>query len=97
MEGVFIGAGPRFRNQSLAPASLMDVPPTILYLLGVPVPSEMDGHVLTEFIQPDYVASHRPGMGGAPIVASRVDADESPYTPEETEVILEHLRSLGYL
>jgi predicted AlkP superfamily phosphohydrolase/phosphomutase len=35
-------------------ASIMDIAPTILYLMGQPIPSDMDGKVLLEIIDEDF-------------------------------------------
>ncbi len=50
-EGVV--AGKRF-----APASLADVAPTLCYLLGLPVAQYMEGRVILEAVEPEYVVSH---------------------------------------
>ena len=62
MEGVLIASGPAFRAGA-APegATLLDIAPTVLHLLGVPVPADMDGRVLTEILDPALVP--RPGRG----------------------------------
>jgi predicted AlkP superfamily phosphohydrolase/phosphomutase len=58
MEGVLIAAGPAFRpGASPDQASLLDVAPTLLHLLGVPVPADMDGRILTELLEPSIVPS----------------------------------------
>ena len=53
MEGILIAAGPAFRaGASPRQADLLDIAPTVLHLLGVPVPDDMDGRVLTELLEP---------------------------------------------
>jgi hypothetical protein len=53
MEGILIAAGPAFRAGALPrQADLLDIAPTVLHLLGVPVPDDMDGRVLTELLEP---------------------------------------------
>jgi predicted AlkP superfamily phosphohydrolase/phosphomutase len=39
-------------------ADLMDIAPTILYLMGEPVPKEMDGRILSEMIDDGFHAGH---------------------------------------
>jgi predicted AlkP superfamily phosphohydrolase/phosphomutase len=97
MDGILISAGPRFRALTpLGTATLIDMPPTLLYLLDTPVPHEMDGRILTEFLQPEYVAQHPAGKSDAPVVLP-LTTDESPYTQEEEQTILDHLARLGYV
>src|SRR5262249_38778454 len=50
-EGFMIAAGPHIkRGAVVSGASIMDLAPTILYLMGVPVPRDMDGRVLLEIV-----------------------------------------------
>ena len=53
MEGILIAAGPAFQaGDAPRDAGLLDIAPTVLHLLGVPVPDDMDGRVLTEMLEP---------------------------------------------
>ncbi|MGC8640871.1 MAG: alkaline phosphatase family protein [Isosphaeraceae bacterium] len=53
MEGVLIASGPAFRpGASPVKATLLDIAPTVLHLLDVPVPADMDGRVLSELLDP---------------------------------------------
>jgi predicted AlkP superfamily phosphohydrolase/phosphomutase len=69
-----------------AGAKLEDIAPTVLHLLGLPVPSDMDGRSLAV---------------GTPTVtqveAAKEGEAESAYSEEEKEAVRQHLRSLGYL
>lgn len=47
------------RKTHLISAEIQDVAPTILYLLGLPVPDDMDGRVLTECIEPSVLDSNQ--------------------------------------
>lgn len=64
-EGFLVAAGPHVRAAAEVDADLVDVAPTLLYLLGAPVPQEMDGRVLEELIEPATLAA-RP-VARAPI------------------------------
>lgn len=93
-EGVLAVAGGRVRpGASLSSASLLDVAPTLLALLGLPPSREMPGRVLgelfTDLPDPDRVASYPSRTpGGGPRPASAGAADKAA---------VEHLRNLGYL
>jgi predicted AlkP superfamily phosphohydrolase/phosphomutase len=96
MEGMIVASGAAFRpGASLeAGANLLDIAPTILHLLGVPVPQDMDGRVLTEILDPavaSAVASD--GESSAGSSASVPVA----YTEEEDAAIQQRLADLGYL
>ena len=59
MEGVLIATGPGFLpGSSPEQATLLDIAPTVLHLLGVPVPDDMDGRVLTELLDPAVAPSY---------------------------------------
>lgn len=50
-EGIFIGHGPGFKRGAPAVnAAITDALPTILSILGIPVPSGLDGRVLSEIL-----------------------------------------------
>ena len=50
------GKGVRPGNSAIE-ANVTDVAPTLLYWLGLPVPKDMEGVVLTDAIAPDYLAA----------------------------------------
>jgi predicted AlkP superfamily phosphohydrolase/phosphomutase len=53
--GVLVAVGEGIEPGSTVPAaSVVDVAPTILYLLGLPVARDMEGRVLTELVTPDF-------------------------------------------
>jgi hypothetical protein len=53
LSGVGVPQGQRF-----AGARLTDVAPTLCYLLGLPVAQYMEGGVIVEVVEQDYLASH---------------------------------------
>ncbi|MDP3937014.1 MAG: alkaline phosphatase family protein [Deltaproteobacteria bacterium] len=94
MDGIFLAVGPGLRRGArLEGASITDLAPTVLYALGKPVPSDMDGKVLLGAFTDEHAAAHR---------VERIDVDGSgareayAYSAEEQEVIEERLRALGY-
>jgi predicted AlkP superfamily phosphohydrolase/phosphomutase len=96
MEGMLVASGPAFRAGA-APegATLLDIAPTVLHLLGVPVPADMDGRVLTEILDPALAAV----AGGSDGAAAPADAAPIPvaYSEEEDAEIQQRLADLGYL
>ena len=58
-EGVFLAAGgPVLPGVSVAP-SIYDIAPTVLALLGMPVPDDMPGRVIEEIVEPAFWAEHQ--------------------------------------
>jgi predicted AlkP superfamily phosphohydrolase/phosphomutase len=72
MEGILIAAGPAFRGGGVPDrANLLDIAPTALRVLGVPVPADMDGRVLDELLAPTRVAIPA-GAAAGPVAAAFV-------------------------
>jgi len=93
LEGMIVATGPAFEPGS-APqgANLRDIAPTVLHLLGVPVPQDMDGRVLTELLKPEL----RTGLARQEAVASTASAPGT-YSAEDDAAIQQRLADLGYL
>jgi len=46
------------QRKTVEGANIMDIAPTILYLLGQPIPQDMDGKVLLDIIEEDFKANN---------------------------------------
>jgi predicted AlkP superfamily phosphohydrolase/phosphomutase len=97
MEGIFFLSGPGIKpGYSLQDASIVDVAPTTLALLRVPIPKSMDGCVLAAAMTPELCERLRITYTGdaefGPEYASVQDL-----TPEDEEILIERLRNLGYI
>ena len=96
MNGILmLGGEPFLEDTKIENAQIIDVAPTILYLMGVPIPCDMDGRVLHEAMVPSYSKEHpvQYEEASTPTAAEGGDA----YSAEETENVRERLRGLGYL
>jgi predicted AlkP superfamily phosphohydrolase/phosphomutase len=95
MNGIFLIKGEGIRaGREIKGAELIDVTPTILHLMGQPIPGDMDGKVLTDALEPSFL------QGNPPRFTSAGDAEDTPdveYSDEEAERIREQLEGLGYL
>jgi predicted AlkP superfamily phosphohydrolase/phosphomutase len=95
-EGLLIAAGPGVRQgEHFDSASLTDIAPTILYWMGLPVPTDMDGRALVDMMTEGHAASHDVGYGGAAESGGNIDRRE--YDAEEEAEIMDRLRDLGYM
>lgn len=97
-EGVLVAAGGPFLKGRRVEAVHLDITPTLLYLLGLPVPLDMPGRVLTEALDPDWVAAHplrRVDTFEGVIPAATVPSAQLPENAAEED--LERLRALGYV
>jgi predicted AlkP superfamily phosphohydrolase/phosphomutase len=96
MDGVLIAHGPAFRaGASPEGARLLDLAPTILHLLGVPVPADMDGRVLREIIDPSAAPADATSVDSPPTFQR--DPIPVAYTAEQDAAIQRRLADLGYL
>ena len=70
-DGFMIAAGKYIQKiPSLAGASTMDLAPTFLYLMGQPIPNDMDGRVLLDMIDEDFKARHELAYENRPLLVS---------------------------
>lgn len=96
--GVFVGAGPGFRRDvPVHGATLLDVAPTVLTLLGLPVPEDFAGTAMTAALDelrpergPSLEAPH-PDDG---VHRGLVSGEEDPWA---SAAALQQLVALGYL
>ncbi|GAB4350162.1 MAG: alkaline phosphatase family protein [Candidatus Abyssubacteria bacterium] len=96
VEGIFLASGPTFHKSRLDNLTILDVAPTILYLMGIPIPSCMDGNVITELFPDQYLQSHPPRFD-KPDTVSNPSHNKDAYAPEEERRIMDSLRGLGYI
>jgi predicted AlkP superfamily phosphohydrolase/phosphomutase len=58
-DGVLLAFGDGVRPGAvISGASVLDITPTILYLMGLPVARDMEGHVLTEMMDEEFARAH---------------------------------------
>ena len=96
-QGLFVMAGPGIKaGYQLRASSILDISPTMLYLLGLPVADDMVGRVLREALEPSLWRSRPLQMvatfeHGPARAAPQADA----FAPDEEQ--LRELRALGYI
>ena len=95
MNGIFLAYGAAVRpGVEVEGASLVDLAPTILHMMSVPIPEHVDGRVLDELFLPDFEP--------APVNGQHRSHDEAyslgeGLTEEEKQIVSERLRNLGYI
>lgn len=82
-----IASGPNIAPGIKGTGMLIDVMPTLLYLLNQPVPEDIDGKVITTLFTDAYQKT--------PV--RYVEGDEALLSNEEEGVIVDRLRDLGYI
>lgn len=98
-DGIVIISGPNIKKGGHAQISLVDIAPTILYLLGEPVARDMDGRVVFEIFHDGFTGRHPAryveSYESVPAVEDRAAIDPDPSALDAH--VLKRLRSLGYM
>jgi predicted AlkP superfamily phosphohydrolase/phosphomutase len=93
IDGVLVAAGPRVSAALVSStANVVDVLPTAFHLLGLPVPEDLDGRVVTEVLD-----EHAAAVTTSRYSTAHARSEENPYSAEEEQSIEDSLRGLGYL
>ena len=96
-EGILGIAGPGIAaGAQLQGARLLDIAPTVMHLLGLPVPAHMDGGPLLQALSETAAAARRAVAVSQMTAAAEVVA-EADYSEDEEQAIQERLESLGYI
>lgn len=82
------------QGETIEGARIIDLAPTILYLMGVPIPRDMDGQLLTEALEPEFVSQNPPLFSD---MGSDRESGRDVYSPQEEEEVRERLKGLGYV
>lgn len=91
-DGILILYGKNIKKGVKIEADIVDITPTILYLMGKPVYSYMDGKVLTKAIEPEYLQQNPVKIEEKELLDKYSDLEI-----EMDEKVMENLRALGYL
>lgn len=98
-EGVFFAYGPGIRRGAeLAPRQIVDMVPTMLHSLGMPIPEDLPGQVIAEAFEPEYLAKNPVRKGPATVVPDDDGrSSEAKLAEADQNVVLERLKALGYI
>ena len=96
LHGILAINGPKIKqDQRVYGASLLDIAPTILGMLGCPIPKDMDGHALAQIIKGDPVEfGEIDTYETSQDDYSSLDAEEDPWV---VQGMLSRLADLGYI
>ena len=94
MNGIFMAKGANIkRGEVLTGASIIDLAPTMLYLMGLKVPNDMDGKVLTDLFDDEYLQNN-PIEYYTPEEDAKRKIDD--LSLKDQEEIIDKLKNLGY-
>ena len=98
IRGITVLKGKSFhKGIELKRAEIIDFAPTLLYLLGIPIPGDMDGRVLHEAFKTDFNVPARFSNSKHGNSESIGSIKENTYSDEEEAKVEDRLRGLGYL
>jgi len=96
-QGIFVACGPGIRRGgTVEGASLLDVTPTLLAILGLPVGADMDGRPLVEIFETPPAVETIPSWDEIPGEDGSHPPDRT-VDPAESKEALEQLIALGYI
>ena len=96
LNGTFMAIGKGLKKGfEVSGAEICDVAPTILYLLGEPIPDDMDGKLLETIFENGVFARTPPRYHRSD--GSTVEGGFVSYSDEESREVAERLKGLGYL
>lgn len=96
-DGVIIAHGPGIKaGARIEPMRIVDVAPTVLYSMGLPIPSNFEGRAGIDLFDPDYLAEHPLATSAAAGKSAGTESGET-LDGEAEEQIRGRLKALGYL
>lgn len=109
--GIFMGRGPDLiAGQQIDPISILDITPLMLYLAGIPIPSDLEGRVPTEVLKPESLQqspvaygnrTHSPSLyspsSDTQASQSKSKSQSEEISEEQKAALMEQLKLLGYL
>lgn len=99
-EGIFMACGPGIRSGLRhAPLSILDVAPTLLYSLGLPIPADLEGALPTAIFDHGLLEAQPPCIGAATQPVTEPQEQDAPVLdgPAIEAGVVERLKALGYL
>lgn len=95
-DGILIMSGKDIaKGAKMGRATIFDIAPTVLALMGAPVGSDMPGRVLKEAIEPSFLLSHP--VSHVPTHSKDHPSSDVPVRSNVGDVLKEKLKGLGYV
>lgn len=94
-DGVLLAWGPVISHEPALRTSILNIAPTILQLLGCPIPNDYDGTVVEELLSTEFLERFPIQYAPSSDETSMLETPE--YSPDELQAIEKRLMELGYL
>lgn len=92
IDGILVANGPHIHTGGQIEAQIADIAPTLLAMVGVPVPIDMEGQALRNLFDVPLQVEFEP-----PQKRRSADSDDDVFSEKEKELLTERLSDLGYL
>jgi predicted AlkP superfamily phosphohydrolase/phosphomutase len=93
-DGIWLVSGPATAGFEPLPAGILDLAPTILWLLGFPVGADMPGHALTQAFDAELQKQPvRFVQSWTPLIPARIEGTGAPLSQEKKD----QFKALGYI
>jgi len=97
LKGIFLIQGPSIKSgEFIKGMRIIDLFPTIYYLLGLKVPDDIDGRILTSIFCSEWI-SQNPIQFSRSVDSIMNDGNVDVYSEQDEKEIYERLSGLGYL
>lgn len=106
-EGIFLALGKHIKQSlQIQDANIVDIFPTVLFTMGIPIPEDTDGRILTEIFKEDFIQHNHAKISRQQETADYIQAQacterserkERTYSDSEVALIEERLKGLGYI
>ena len=97
-QGIFVLHGPGIRaDETIEGATLLDIAPTVLTLLGLPVGEDMEGKPLVSAFEQPPEIERIPSWENVADEDGRLPAQLEEQNPEAEQAVLRQLVELGYI
>lgn len=97
LNGIFMAIGKGIKQGKTINARIIDLAPTILHILDIPIPKYMDGKVLKGIFEPDFELATKKIKYQKISKQAEKEEDRYVFSKTEEEEIKERLKRLGYL
>ena len=96
--GVFAARGPGIRQgASVEEMSILDVAPTLLHALGLPIPEEMEGRIREELYESSHLASNPVAFRKSSAKPAVDESSPNVVDAQMEEALVRQLQALGYM
>lgn len=93
---LFLKGGNIRQNHEINDAGIIDIAPTVLYILDCLIPEDIDGKVLKDAFAGSYFDTNPPLFEKGGIIKDKSEAS-TEYSTEDSDTIASRLRDLGYI